>query len=338
MSLVSILVPVYNVEKYVSKCLDSLLAQTYSPIEVILINDGSTDSSQYICKKYADKYANVHLYSYPNEGISATRNRALSHATGEYVMFVDSDDYIHPKMIETMMEVIQKNPEVDLVQCNFRMDYPFGVLYRGYLKNEIFSSQEALKQLAQQNPFNNYPWGKLTRRSCFDGVQFPENIPGFEDTFTIFKSMYQARNCAVISKHFYHYVQRSGSLTNCMSLNMVEFMRLAYSYQKMKLDQLYPQEEYSFDFAQYYTDMVLIYTLLIFTKRKDQPVFITGPINWNKIPLIYKWAYKAWLGLAKLKFGSSLTDPIRQKEKDQRAQEYLLEVERNLEVDDSKGD
>ena len=92
--LVSILVPVYNVEKYIATCLDSLLAQSYPNIEIVLIDDGSPDRSIEICQKYAKKFPNIHVYIYENAGISTTRNRALDHANGDYYMFVDSDDYI----------------------------------------------------------------------------------------------------------------------------------------------------------------------------------------------------------------------------------------------------
>lgn len=94
---VSILIPVYNVEKYLSKCLESILLQTYKNIEIIIINDGTTDSSLEIANLYASKYDFIHVYSYENAGISTTRNRALEKATGDYYLFVDSDDYLDPK-------------------------------------------------------------------------------------------------------------------------------------------------------------------------------------------------------------------------------------------------
>ena len=100
---VSILIPVYNVEKYLSKCLESILLQTYKNIEIIIINDGTTDSSLDIAELYAFNYDFIHVYSYENAGISTTRNRALEKATGDYYLFVDSDDYVNPHMIEKMI-------------------------------------------------------------------------------------------------------------------------------------------------------------------------------------------------------------------------------------------
>lgn len=299
---VSILVPVYNVEQYVGKCLDSLLAQTWPDIEIVLINDGSTDDSLKICEDYASRHDNIHIFSYPNSGISKTRNRALAHATGEFIMFVDSDDFIDPRMVEVMMDTLNRE-NLDLVQCGFRMDYRFFTLYRPGSGRGSWDGITALQMLAKGRKFNNYPWGKITRRSCFDGVQFPEDMPGFEDTYTIFKSFANARRAGTIPNRFYHYVQRRGSLTNRMSLDTVYLMRKAYSYQVDYLKKRFPDEQFSFDLAQYNTDMVIIYTLIVFCHRKDHPRFVKGPVNWDKIPLILKAAYQAWLGIAVLKLG-----------------------------------
>lgn len=173
MDLVSFLVPVYNVENYLGKCLDCLLAQTYPNIEIILVNDGSKDHSLAIAKDYQKKHSNIHIYSYPNSGISKTRNRLLKHASGEFVMFVDSDDYIDPDTVTVMMETLKKH-DLDLVQCGFRMDYKYFTLYRPSSGRRIMEKMQALHALSNGRYLNNYPWGKLTRRSCFDGVEFPE--------------------------------------------------------------------------------------------------------------------------------------------------------------------
>lgn len=307
MALVSILVPVYNVEKYLSKCLDSLVSQTWPEVEIVLINDGSTDGSLEIAERYAKEHPNIHIYSYPNSGISKTRNRALEHAQGEYVMFVDSDDFVEKDMVEKMMKVLEENG-LDLVQCGFRMDYRFFTLYRMSAGHHIFTRSEALHTLAKGKYLNNYPWGKLTRKSCFENVRFPENIAGFEDTYTIFKSIANASKIGTIPNRFYHYVQRRGSLTNRMSLQTVELMRKAYHYQSDYLKKRFPDESFSFDLQYYNTDMVLIYTILVFCHRNDGSHFTRDDIDWKKIPFspVLRAAYEAWLGLARLKMGPSL--------------------------------
>ena len=115
--LISIIVPVYNVEKYLSKCIDSIINQTYKNIEIILIDDGSTDSSGAICDKYALVDSRIHVLHIENSGVSNARNVGLNHATGDYIGFVDSDDYIEPNMYELLLEELIAD-DVDVVQCN----------------------------------------------------------------------------------------------------------------------------------------------------------------------------------------------------------------------------
>ena len=207
MPLVSILVPVYNVERYLSRCLDSLVAQTYKDIEIIIINDGSTDNSRDIALLYSKRFNNIYVYDYENAGISTTRNRALDKAHGDYVMFVDSDDFLAKTM----------------------------------------TSLEALHNMVSNKGVNNYPWAKLFSKKCFDNVRFPSGTRGFEDTRTIFKAFHNAKKVCTIPNRYYHYVQRRGSLTNHMDLDTVYDMRKAYEYQEAYLHKLYPDEKFSFD-------------------------------------------------------------------------------------------
>lgn len=307
MPFVSILVPVYNVEKYLEKCLDSLIGQTWKDLEIILINDGSTDSSLKIAREYAAKDSRIKIFSYPNSGISKTRNRALSHASGEYIMFVDSDDFIDKNMISVMADKARQE-NADLVQCGFVMDYFFGPFYRPSTGSVVCSNIEALHYLVENKHFNNYPWGKLTRRECFEGISFPENMPGFEDTYTIFKTIANAGKLAVIPNRFYHYVQHSGSLTNNMPLHMVYLMRKAYQYQDAWLKEHFPNEKFNFDLQYYNTDMVIIYTLIVFGKKKDNPKYMEDEIDWDNLPVppLYRLAYEAWLGIARLKLSDKI--------------------------------
>ena len=119
--LISIIVPVYNVEKYLEQCLESLLNQTYKNIEIIVVNDGSTDQSLDILKKYSFKDNRIKLYSQKNQGISAARNTALEHINGKYVMFVDSDDWIEINTCEIALHEMKKN-DSDIVMWAYRRD------------------------------------------------------------------------------------------------------------------------------------------------------------------------------------------------------------------------
>ncbi len=305
--LVSILVPVYNTAPYLDRCMESLLGQTYSNLEVILINDGSKDDSLAKLLDYQAKDERVRVFSYSNSGISKTRNRALRKASGELILFVDSDDYIDKRMLEVMVKAMQDR-NLDLVQCNFVMDFGPVPFYRKPTGTKTFDTLSALHALVEEKYLNNYPWGKLYKHKLFDGVSFPEDMKGFEDTCTIFKTIANAKRVGTIPNHFYHYEQRFGSLTNCMSLQTVYGMRRAYAYQSNYLKKRFPNEKFSFDLSQYNTDMVLIYTLIVFSKKRDDPKFVGFDIDWSKLSFspVMKAAYDAWLGLAKLKLGDGI--------------------------------
>ena len=122
--LVSIIVPVYNTEKYICECLHSLIQQSYSHIEIIAVDDGSTDSSLSILNDISEKDNRLKVFSQPNQGVSATRNLALSEATGEYIMFVDSDDYIIKDTIENLLDCAYKE-DGDIIQGNYYSFYEF---------------------------------------------------------------------------------------------------------------------------------------------------------------------------------------------------------------------
>lgn len=305
--LISVLVPVYNTSKYLDRCMKSLLNQTYKDLEIVVINDGSTDDSLSKLEQYAKKDSRVKVYSYENAGISKTRNRALEQAHGEYITFVDSDDFIDHRMIEKLYQAAIKR-DLDVVQCNFVMDYGPIPFYRKPTFRKDFSTLEAMKMLAKEFYLNNYPWGKLYKRECFDGVHFPENMKGFEDTCTIFKAIAKAKRVGTIPNRYYHYAQRFGSLTNCMSLETVYLMRRAYQYQEQEFNKLFKGEKFSFDLQHYNTDMVLIYTLILFVHRKDHAKFVPADFNWKKTPIPPFWyiAYWAWLGIAMLKLSPNI--------------------------------
>lgn len=304
MSLVSILVPVYNAEPYLKKCLDSILNQTYSDIEIILINDGSTDHSLQIAKTYADNHENIHLFSYENAGISITRNRALQKAHGQYIMFVDSDDFIDAKTVETMMHQM-KIEHCDMVTCGYVIDYPMGRLYRKGCKTGTMTTIEALDSLASCTGINNYPWAKLFKKSLFDGIQFPSSTHRFEDAYTIFKAMINAKRIGNVSKRYYHYVQHIGSLTNQMSLEMVYQMRDSVEYQDTYLKRIFPTHTFHFDQQYYNADMMILYTMIRHYRKKDHVKFVPSTIHWQQINPILHFGYYVWRRFVLWKLESS---------------------------------
>ena len=145
--LISLIVPVYNVERYLRECLDSLLLQTYKDIEVIMVDDGSTDSSGKICDEYSEKYQNFFVYHKENAGLGMARNTGLEHMNGQYVTFIDSDDYLDPECIEFLYKAIDEK-KVDMCKGGFRRitDHKQIDAIRMY-KNEVFEGEIAKKEL-----------------------------------------------------------------------------------------------------------------------------------------------------------------------------------------------
>lgn len=320
--MISILIPVYNTESWLSRCLESVIHQTYTDLEIFCLNDGSTDNSMSLLQDYARKDDRIRIYSRENRGLASTRNDLMNMSKGEYVFFLDSDDYIDPKTIEVMV-CEAKDKDAQIVQCGFSMDYRFGKLLRAYSGHKCFNTLEALQNLAKSHYLNNYAWGKLIHRSCLEGIRFPDGKL-FEDTFTTFKLVENAERTATVPNRFYHYVQRRGSIANRMSLEKVYTIRHAYEYQDRYLRSHYPLQTFSFDHNYYYADMVIIYTLIVFCHRKEHPLFIPADINWKKINFFYKIAYLVWLSLAVIKLGPSILQSRKKPEiKEDPDYEYL---------------
>ena len=210
---VSILIPVYNVEKYLSKCLESILLQTYKNIEIIIINDGTTDSSLDIAELYASKYDFIHVYSYENAGISKTRNRALEKATGDYYLFVDSDDYIDKDMFKNLIEGAEKY-KCEISMCDLVETYnPNEKAKRNPLNYIKMNKKQALEQLLYDKNIGNYVIDKLFSKTLFDNISFPIGKL-YEDISTTYKLFIKANNYIYIPTTMYYYYQRSDSIVN----------------------------------------------------------------------------------------------------------------------------
>ena len=180
--MISVVVPVYNVEKSLRQCLDSVLAQTYRDLELILVDDGSTDASGEICEEYAAKDSRVTLVRQANGGVADARNVGLEKVSDEYVFFVDSDDFIHNKTLETLLRALTEN-DADLVFCDFQKVDDDGDFIEDRAANvpadrdAIFSSDTALKKLAEENAFIwNVVWNKLYKAELLKDVRFPVGI------------------------------------------------------------------------------------------------------------------------------------------------------------------
>ena len=241
--LVSIVIINYNQQEYLPTCLDSLINQTYKNIEIIIADDGSTDNSRKILLDYSHKDERVKPYFKENTGISDTRNFGLSKVKGEYFMFVDSDDWVNTKMVETLHNLIIKD-KVDCAVCGFTVKYKYFNLYRKAPSNKIINNIEALDLIMDDSAINNYPWGKLFKTSLFT-YEFHVGYNFFEDVETIYKYFIHTNNVACTSKRLYYYRQHLGSATSKMNNSLTEKM---YNSFKNQADYLNEQvDNHTFD-------------------------------------------------------------------------------------------
>lgn len=214
---ITIVIPVYNDQRFLPRCLDSILQQTFISFEAILINDGSTDNSLDILEEYAKNDPRIKVYSQNNQGPGVARNYGISLARGEYIGFVDSDDFIEPQMLEFMYKhLIETNS--DIVVCQFKKIADAG---------EIYQSQVAIENFQNLISGSLYSmvWNKLFRKKLFDThqIHFPTDIV-YEDVGVLFKLYFYASKIEVISDTLYFWYERLNSRTETISIKHLESM------------------------------------------------------------------------------------------------------------------
>lgn len=218
--LISVIIPVYNVEKYLRQCLDSVVNQTLKDIEILIINDGSTDNSQYIIKEYADKYSNIKVINKQNEGLYKARNTGLENATGKYIGFVDSDDYIKHDMYEKLYSKAEET-NADIVSCNYCIFYE----KKNKLKNIDFS--KSIKLLKHSNNkltgaeeilFDTpVSWNKIFKKHFLikNNIAFDSNIRIADDAYFNRLCFFNAKKIFYIPDFLYIYRKfRENSIRN----------------------------------------------------------------------------------------------------------------------------
>lgn len=246
MCKVSVLVPVYNVEAYLPKCLDSLIGQTLREIEIICIDDGSTDRSGEILDEYAEKDKRIHVVHQENGGLAFARNKALDLVKTEYLTFVDSDDYIDVRMLEKMLQIIQEK-QADICICNcFLPDSGYRSVsqYKFNMRDEVITGYQALKYM---NLPKSWPWvtawNKLYRTELFLNLRYPDGVQ-HEDQFLAHYVFSRAKNVVSISDTFYYLQYRENSITNSKyTIHQLDYMDALYDriqfYQKNGFKKLY---------------------------------------------------------------------------------------------------
>lgn len=276
MPKVSVIVPIYNVEKYLEKCINSLLSQTLEDIQIILVNDGSKDNSGNIAKEYEKNNKNRIIYvEKENGGLSDARNYGLKYATGDFIAFLDSDDYIEKNAYEEMYnKAIEEN--ADYVECDFIWEFP----------NKI--------RVDKQYPYKNkkemlsfvrvVAWNKLIKRQLIidNNLEFPKGLR-YEDVEFTYKLIPFINKFAYVDKPFIHYVQREGSIANVQNErtaeiftvldNVIEFYKKNNIYEKYR-------DELEYNYARY----LLCSSLKRMCKIKDKTIrkkLLTE--NWERL-------------------------------------------------------
>lgn len=218
--MISVIVPVYRVEQYLRQCVDSILNQTYEDLEVLLIDDGSPDRCGEICDEYAEKDDRVHVFHTENRGLSAARNLGLREAKGEYIGFVDSDDWIEPDMYEVLLRRLQESG-ADISVCGISDEYVNNKTTT-YCSDKIYDSIEAVKALICGD-LGNQMMNKLWTRKAAAQLQFPEGH-AYEDIFVVYKVLGNIETVAAVNKTLYRYRQRRGSITRSFSMtNLIDY-------------------------------------------------------------------------------------------------------------------
>jgi len=214
--LISVIVAAYNIEEYLPRCLDSLAAQTYPFLQVIIVDDGSTDSTGEICDSYVQKYPQMQVIHRENGGLSVARNTGLTVAEGEYIGYVDGDDWIEADMYEKMLAACEKH-QADVAVCAYREigNDGFSDVFTG--EEYVLSGEEALDiYVCDNKPYHIYNsvWSKLFRRDIVEGVQFPAGKKS-EDILYTTHALLCSNICVFLDTPFYNYVvSREGSIMN----------------------------------------------------------------------------------------------------------------------------
>lgn len=228
---ISVIVPVYRVEAYLPRCLDSILAQSYSNLEVILVDDGSPDQSGEICDEYARRDKRIRVIHQINQGVSAARNAGLAVATGEWIGFVDGDDWIDPEMYEYLHELVSKYHS-SFAQCGFFLEYP-SESKKVYTADSVICiklKEHSCLQLLYKY-FSYSSWCKLFRRSDIFRLQFDLKYPIEEDLLFNLNFLSQCGEIVIGSKAGYHYYQNiNGACYNTVKENQIICMRKMFQY------------------------------------------------------------------------------------------------------------
>lgn len=313
---VSVVVPIYNVEKYINRCIDSILNQSYKNLQVILIDDGSPDRCGTIADNYAKKDGRVEVIHKSNGGLSDARNFGIEKIVGEFTLFVDSDDWLETDMIRTMVEAINKF-DADVVQTAFYYAYKEYLLFddRHYLETDspvILNNNELMYELIVNEKVKNFAWGKLYKTQLIKDTPFRKGVL-FEDVFWAHKVMSRVNKYVIIHKPLCYYLQREDSIVSTYTVRNLDILIGLEERHK------FVEENYKEFIGESYNlilkTSLLNYNLLLLNKEKDK-----DSINRKRIKKYINENYK------------ELKASIKENDKGLKLQLFLFKVHPALNV------
>lgn len=240
-ALISIIIPVYKVEKYLEKCIQSVINQTYENLQIILVDDGSPDNCGKICDEYAKKDHRIEVIHKSNGGLSDARNKGLEIAKGEYIGFVDSDDYIEADMYEVLYNLL-KQYNADVSICNF-YTVSQGKISIKNADNGIneYNRIEILKEILLDKNIQSYAWNKLYKKELFDEIKYPIGKK-YEDIGTTFYLLEKCNKVVATGKSEYYYINRQDSIVNNVTestiTDYIELIMQRYDYIEKNIKEL----------------------------------------------------------------------------------------------------
>lgn len=266
---ISVIVPVYNVEAYLERCVESILQQTYAHFELILINDGSTDSSGQICDHLASQYENIKVYHSENAGVSNARNMGIQLATGSWVTFIDSDDFVTQDYLATLASAVEG------VNVGFAIA-PLHHIKNGIVtdipshsgKTELWSTEETMKELLMTTRTSFFPVAKLFKRDLLADEKFNTNYHLAEDALFLTELLLKTRcSCVFIDKPVYYYDHREGSATTSVNRYVFDTIEV---YQQIiaQVSQAFPNLKYELINRECWS-YITVYDKIIFTSREE---------------------------------------------------------------------
>ncbi|PET44652.1 hypothetical protein CN514_21660, partial [Bacillus sp. AFS001701] len=206
---ISVIVAAFNIEDYIGNCLKSIISQTYKNLEIIVVNDGSTDKTIDIINFYAKNDKRIVVIDKPNGGLSSARNAGLDLVTGDFIGFIDGDDYINEEMYEKLYN-LYKETHCDIAVCGHIRKYSNREVFTNTKKTIHYNTEEALEELIGSKSLFDYAWDKLYKKELFDNIRYPIGKI-YEDVFTTYKLFLKSNKIVSVDEPLYYYIQRDGS-------------------------------------------------------------------------------------------------------------------------------